>query len=101
VRGPRFTLVLSTVAVIAAMTVALSAQDPASSHFSVMTWQVDSHRTGRNLNEGTLISPLTNFHQICNVQLDGQVYAQPLVVTSGSLNSGMFYIFGISGQCAQ
>jgi hypothetical protein len=68
--------------IIVALAVFSSAQDPGATGVSVTTWQVDTHRTGRNLNEGTLVSPLTGFGQICNVALDGQVYAQPLIETN-------------------
>jgi hypothetical protein len=76
----------------------ISAQDPGSTGVSVTTWQNDTHRTGRNLNEGTLVGSLSsiNFGQLCNVQLDGQVYVQPLVETSvhisGTLYSSVAYV---------
>lgn len=35
-----------------------------------------------NLAEAKLVSPLTGFGQLCNAQLDGQVYAQPLIVSN-------------------
>ena len=50
----------------------------------VTTWQNDTYRTGDNLSESA-ITPSSiqtdNFGQRCAAQLDGQVYAQPLVVT--------------------
>ncbi|HVI08163.1 MAG TPA: hypothetical protein VND65_07690 [Candidatus Binatia bacterium] len=68
----------------------------------VTTWQNDTHRTGQNLKEGTLVPPLSaiNFGQLCNVPLDGQVYAQPLVETNVTISgTGMLYIFGSGRVC--
>jgi hypothetical protein len=73
----------------------LLAQDPGSTGVSVTTWQNDTHRTGRNLGESVLVSPLTGFGQLCNVQLDGQVYAQPLVETSVTIG-GTHYAGGVA-----
>jgi hypothetical protein len=61
----------------------LRAQDP---DVNVVTWQNDTHRTGQNLNEGILVSPLTGFGQLCNIPVDGQVYSQPLVVADVKFN---------------
>jgi hypothetical protein len=70
-----------------------SAQDIGGSGVSVKTWQQETppianctgcaYRTGQNLKETALVGPLSdsNFGQLCHVALDGQVYAQPLVVT--------------------
>jgi hypothetical protein len=52
---------------------------------NVLTWQNDTHRTGQNLNEATLVS-LSGFGQLCNIPVDGQVYAQPLVVADVKFN---------------
>ena len=52
---------------------------------SVLTWHNDTYRTGDNLNESTLTYNSINkntFGQICSQQVDGQVYAEPLVVTN-------------------
>jgi hypothetical protein len=55
---------------------------------NVLTWHNDTSRTGQNLNETILtyntITPDT-FGQLCSAQLDGQVYAQPLVVTNATI----------------
>jgi len=67
--------------VVVALTIFSSAQDPGSTGVSVTTWQNETHRTGRNLNESNIVSvsgQLPGFSLRCNVQLDGQVYAQPL-----------------------
>jgi hypothetical protein len=51
---------------------------------SVTTWHNDTHRSGQNTLESTLLYNTlkdTNFGQICSAQLDGQVYAQPLIST--------------------
>jgi hypothetical protein len=57
------------VAVVELATFSL-AQDPGSTGVAMLTWQNDTHRTGRNVNEGTLVAPLTsiNFGQLCNVR---------------------------------
>ncbi len=64
-----------------------------SGHVCVTTWQQDtgtnvgsgySYRTGQNLSESSITySSITsdNFGQKCSAVLDGQVYAQPLIVT--------------------
>ena len=86
-------LVLSAALVV--MTALSSAQDPGSTGVAIVTYQNDAHRTGRNVNEATLVSPLTGFGQLCNVQLDGQVYAQPLIETSVTIN-GTHYTGGVA-----
>lgn len=64
-----------------------------TSHVCVTTWQQDtgtgistgySYRTGQNLSESVITSSnitTDSFGQLCSQALDGQVYAQPLVVT--------------------
>jgi hypothetical protein len=63
-----------------------SGQTLCSTGVCVTTWQNDTYRTGDNLNEGTLTyNTITKntFGQLCAANnLDGQVYAQPLVVTN-------------------
>lgn len=81
--------------VVAMAVTSSSAQDPGSTGVSVTTWQDDTHRTGRNLNEGTLVSPLTGFGLICGTQLDGQVYAQPLIETAVTIG-GITYTGGVA-----
>jgi hypothetical protein len=51
---------------------------------SVTTWQNDTYRSGQNTHESNLLYNVldkTNFGQLCSAQLDGQVYAQPLIST--------------------
>jgi hypothetical protein len=50
----------------------------------VFTWHNDTYRTGQNLSEAVLVTPLskTNFGLLCSASLDGQVCAQPLVVVN-------------------
>lgn len=74
-------------------------QYPGASGVSVTTWQNDTHRTGRNLNEGSLVASNNalppSFGQLCSVPLDGQVYAQPLVETGVKIG-GITYPNGIA-----
>jgi hypothetical protein len=72
-------LAVSLLVAIAAMSAPSRAQtsDP---DVNVLMWQNDTHRTGQNLTESALVSPLTGFGQLCNVPVDGQVCSQPLVV---------------------
>jgi hypothetical protein len=64
----------------------------------VKTWQQDTpsevcagcaYRTGENLQETTITTSsiqTDNFKQLCSQNLDGQAYAQPLVVTGVTIN---------------
>lgn len=55
----------------------------------VTTWQNNTHRSGENTHESTLLYNTlgnTTFGQICSAQLDGQVYAQPLLLTNVTFN---------------
>jgi hypothetical protein len=84
-----------SLALLICLATPLFGQDPGATGVSVTTWQNDTHRTGRNLNEATLVAPLSGFGQLCNVPLDGQVYAQPLVETNVHI-SGTFYPNGVA-----
>jgi len=82
--------ILAVQAAIVALTIFSLAQDPGSTGVAMTTWQNDQHRTGRNLNEGSLVSvsgQLPGFSLLCNAQLDGQVYAQPLIETGVTINN--------------
>ncbi len=51
---------------------------------TVTTWQNDNYRSGENTHESKLLYSVLNkrnFGQLCSAQLDGQVYAQPLIST--------------------
>jgi hypothetical protein len=64
-----------------------------SAQVNITTWQSDTLRTGQNNNE-TILSPTnlasSNFGQLCNVGLDGQVYAQPLVLSNVTFNGTQY-----------
>jgi|ERR1019366_1399426 hypothetical protein len=71
------------------------AQDPATGVGNVLTWQNDNGRTGQNLNEGVLVYNslgTSSFGQRCSLQLDGQVYAQPLIVTNSKINGTQYNV---------
>jgi hypothetical protein len=75
-------LLVSVLGVIAVAPAPLYAQDP---DVNVLTWGYDAYKTEQNLDESVLTSSSIsssgqNFGQLCNIQLDGQVYAQPLAV---------------------
>ena len=93
-----FTRALSLGVLLGIASVA-AAQGLGSGGVNVLTWQDDTYRTGDNLNESTITySTITtdNFGQLCSVQLDGQVYAQPLVVANvtigGTKYSSVVYV---------
>jgi hypothetical protein len=74
-----------------------SAQLCPTTQVCALTWQQDTgtdigagyfYRTGQNLNEGKITAESfpSNFGQLCSVQLDGQVYAQPLIVANVTIH---------------
>jgi len=77
----------------------------------VLTWQPDigvnvcagcAYRTGQNLQENVLTPSSIvndNFGQLCSVALDGQVYAQPLIVANVTIpNQGTFDVAYVATQ---
>jgi hypothetical protein len=83
-------LAISLIASFLAVSAQSGAQAPPPPTDNVLTWQQDRGRTGQNLSEGMLTSStLTsqNFGQLCHADLDGQVYAQPLVVTNVTVSA--------------
>lgn len=71
----------------------------AGAQVNVTTWRNDDLRTGENLSETTL-TPTNlisgNFGQLCALNVDGQVYAQPLVLSNvtfrGTQYSSLVYV---------
>ncbi|MGO9648064.1 MAG: hypothetical protein ACLPOO_08415 [Terriglobales bacterium] len=101
----RFWVILSILFLfVATVPIGAVTQTLCNTGVCVLTWQQDtgtditsgySYRTGQNLSESTITySSITtdNFGQLCSVALDGQVYAQPLVVTHVNWKSlGTYY----------
>ena len=60
---------------------------------NVTTWQNDNLRTGQNANE-IVLTPAnlstSNFGELCSVDLDGQVFAQPLVLADVTFNGTQY-----------
>jgi len=84
----RCALLVSVLGVVAVASAPLCAQDP---DVNVLTWGYDPFKTQQKLNEATLTktalqSTTNKFGQLCNISVDGQVYAQPLVVTDVKFN---------------
>ena len=63
----RIICVLVLVSVGLTSTSFLLGQDPGSTGTIVTTWQNDPLRTGRNLSETTLVSPLTGLGLNCTI----------------------------------
>ena len=60
------------------------------SQTNVVTWHNDNWRTGENIHETALnptnINSPSTFGKICTATTDGQIYAQPLVVSNVTIN---------------
>ena len=67
---------------------------------SITQYHVDTQSTGANLTETQLTSSnvnATDFGQLYNTTLDGQVYAEPLVVTNVTITAGANTVAGAAG----
>lgn len=72
----------------------LFAQDP-NQKIDVWTWHNDNGRTGQNAAESALKLNNVNkqsFGQLCHASVDGQVYAQPLVMWDSMNNRNLVYV---------
>jgi hypothetical protein len=75
---------IASVAFVACAAITMSAQT------NVLTWHNDNWRDGLNSTETVLTQAnvnATQFGKVCSAVLDGQVFGQPLVVSSGGVNS--------------
>src|SRR5215472_12026928 len=74
---------------------------PARSQVSVLTWHNDNARSGQNPAE-TILTPSnvnsTNFGKKCSYTVDGQVYAQPLYVSSVSIAGGTHNVIYVATE---
>src|SRR5215831_19323523 len=78
----------------------LCAAGQSQTNINMPTWHNDNWRTGRNIREMILtpfgINDPSKFGKICKAITDGQIYAQPLVVTNvtihGTVHGNVIYV---------
>src|SRR3954469_1175307 len=79
----------------------LAVTAPVVQAIDVLTWHNDVARTGQNLNE-TILTPanvnLNQFGKLFVIPTDGQVYAQPLYVTSLTVNGSARNVVYIASE---
>jgi len=78
-------LAVAAIAALAVISLAAAAPLQAQTYTGVLTWHNDNQRTGQNLAE-TILTPANvnpkEFGKLFTYAVDGQIYAQPLYVSS-------------------